>query len=558
VSPCGRVLKPGEPLQKEDVTEMLGGPGFSEMKPEYFPVDTNRVERLLGPRDGELSSFLVMADVQIDDRGCRFSPWLTRSVDKGLKIETTVRGFIQDQADEFYFGFILKAMRLALDMNTNIDFVMNLGDAMQVGRASELAAFDEMVGKFLIAGQSSGWEACWTGTWLQTPIPLADGREASWLNLIGNHDLFILGNFSRKFPVSVPGDAVTSPYNLEPLLWRTPPFTNVCRGDRTNAFGNGTQARGYYSVDRPLPDGKKVRVIVLNTSESTLPDTLIPKLQRRALYPSLSGAQFDWLRSTLADAQADESVGLVLVFGHYPLMEVTVNRTGKRSDRNATYGQVAKLLGEFPKVNSYFCGHLHSGGPPIQHRFGNHVVVEHIVPSLQEFPKCFGLASVRKIPVSGEYAVGISYYNLEDLMDLDSMPRIEVREDTSPYDQQTRLLNWLKELNHTTTNTVERVRLLAACCYLSSIYDVQHDLRKDISLCINPKLASLLRADYSASQAFWLQLKSDPSWHKVQVALEAPQLALPVVEITADSPHALPLSSVRAERTPTRAPQRPY
>ncbi len=46
---------------------------------------------------------------------------------------------------------------------TNICFVVDLGDALQVGRKPELAAFNEMIGKFLIAGNATRWENYWGG-----------------------------------------------------------------------------------------------------------------------------------------------------------------------------------------------------------------------------------------------------------------------------------------------------------------------------------------------------------------------------------------------------------
>lgn len=519
VGESGRVLQPGEPVPKGGVTTMLGGRGFN-MDPSYFVLDTNKVAPLFAPSPEALVSFIVIADPQIDDRGMRFSPAVTQFIDKRAKIETTVRGIYQDHADVFYLGFVLKAIRLGLVVNTNIAMVVHLGDAMQVGRKSELAAFNEMMGKFLIAGRSSCWEESWSGTWLKTPILLPDRRECWWFNLIGNHDVRVLGNFPRNLPIRVPGGAIGSPAELQAALEQTPPFDAACRPDRRPVLGVGTAEHGYYWIDRQLPDGRLARLVMLNTSEGTLLDPLIPKLYRGALYPSLSGEQFDWLRHTLDSAQTNESVGLVLVFGHYPLMEVTVNRTVKRPDRDRTYEEVNKLLGEFSKVNAYFCGHLHSGGPPKEHRFNDHTFVEYICPSLQEYPKSFGLASVCKDPLSGKYSTRVKYHNLEDVLDLASLPPVEVGEESPPYDQQTRLADWLVALDNSTTNMVERVQLLADYCYRSSIYDLQRDLRTDISLCFNPKLRGKLLQEYSGCQEFWLQLKREPYWPMIQMALE--------------------------------------
>ncbi len=533
--PSGRELQPGAPLQKDHVTKLLGGPGASGLDPEYFLLDTNIMAGLFAPDGKELFSFFFLADTQIDDRALRFGPGLTQIVDKKFKIETTVRGFYQDHADVYYLGFVLKAIRLGLVMHTNIGFVAHLGDAMHVGRKPEVAAFNEMIGKFLVAGQAPGWEACWGGTWLKTPILLPDGRECWWFNVLGNHDVLRLGTFSGGLPIRVPGGAISSRQQLQAALEQTPPFNAASCPNRARVLGDGTAGSGYYWMDRQLPDGRMVRLVMLNTSERTILDPLIPTLQRGASYPSLSGEQFDWLRNTLALAQTNDSVGLVLVFGHYPLMEITVNRTGKRSDRDRTYGAIKDLLGEFPKVNAYFCGHLHSGSPPKEHRFSTHTVVEYISPPLLEFPKSFGLASVRQDPVTGKYSTNVRYYNLEDLMDLNALPPVEVGEESPPEDQQTRLADWLVTLDESTTNTVQRFQLLAKYAYRSAQYDRHRDLRTDTSLCFHPKFKRQLLQEYTGAQEFLLQLKRDQFWPSIQFTLETRPPSMPVAQHISDS-----------------------
>jgi hypothetical protein len=516
----GRELRPGDFLTKADITRVLGDLDPKGLDPQDFLVDTNAVARIFAPKRSDLFSFVIIADPQIEDRSFRFSPRLTRFLDKPVKIETTVRGFIQDHADVFYFGFVLKAIRLGLEMNPNLDLVVDVGDVMHVGRKPELAAFNEMIGKFLIAGCAAGWENNWVGTWLDTPIMLPDGRECRWLNMIGNHDVLLLGNFCGNPFIWVPGGAITSLGKLYHTLEVTAPFNSTCRSRCGPVRGQGTACNGYYRVDRRMADGRLVRLVVLNTSESVILDPLIPKLQRGACYPSLSGEQFDWLRNTLAEAQTNDSIGLVLVFGHYPLLQVTVNRTGKRPDRDRSYGEVSSLLGEFPKVNAYFCGHLHSGSPPKERRCGNHMFVEYICPSLQEFPKSFEVASVGKNPISGEYTTIVKYYNLEDLMDLTSLPSLEPETKSGCEVQQKRLVEWLVGLHASTTNRVQRIQLLAKCCYLSAIDDVQNDRRTDIGICFNPKHARRLMEEYRGGQELWLQIKYYPYWPEVRRTLE--------------------------------------
>jgi hypothetical protein len=99
------------------------------MNPNDFLVDSNTVARLLAPYNQELSSFILVADIQIDERSVRFSPRVTHFLDKDMKIEQPVRGFMQDHADAFYFGYVLKAIRLGLEIRTKINFLLDLGDA---------------------------------------------------------------------------------------------------------------------------------------------------------------------------------------------------------------------------------------------------------------------------------------------------------------------------------------------------------------------------------------------------------------------------------------------
>ena len=167
--PTGRRLRSGEFLSKDLISEMLADLGSGSLDPNDFLVDTDTPAHVFGTNGDELLTFVVLPDTQIEDRSLRFGPELTRLLDKKIEIETTVRGFYQDHADIFYLGFLLKSIRLGLAMNTNIAMVVHLGDAMQLGSKAELAAFNEMVGKFLIAGYSPSWQDRWSGTWLETP-----------------------------------------------------------------------------------------------------------------------------------------------------------------------------------------------------------------------------------------------------------------------------------------------------------------------------------------------------------------------------------------------------
>ncbi len=540
----GHYLTNGEIIPKITALEMLAGLGpTNRLDPGQFTVDMEAVRRVFAQRGDALFTCVLIADIQIDDRGLDFGSSLTPTIDK--KVETTVRNIYQDWADGIYLGFILKNIRLGMESNTNISCVINVGDMVHKGTKAELGLFNELVGKFLVAGHAEEWEQSWTGTWLQTTIYFVNREEALLLNLIGNHDYYIFGTFPRNFPIRVPGGGIIGSNGLNEALVGLPPFATASGGQRENCLGEGPAARGYYSVERPMSDGKKAMLIMLNTSEATIPESLIPGLGNVAADPSLSTEQYRWLCNTLSTAQADPAVGVVLVFGHYPLMQITINGTGSRTDRDATFGRVEQLLGGHSKVAAYFCGHLHSGGPPIAHRFGDHTFMEYICPSLQEFPKCFGLASVSKDPLTHQYRAKVEYFNLEDLMDFDALPDVDVADDLPPRDQQTRFVNWLAELNRSTTNVEERLQVLAKYCYHGAILDIKRDRREDISGCFDPKFKRALMARYNAVQEYWVRLRREPNWADTRLELEGAALSIPVSQVRP--------SAVKAQALPRKA-----
>ncbi len=508
----GHTLKPGDELDKPSISTFLEGDGAGELDPNKFRLNPDMLERVFSRGNSNLFSFVIIADIQLADGSLGFGPYMTHVLDKTMGIETTVRGFYEDHADIFYLGFVLKAIRAGLERNTNFCGVIQLGDTMQFGLESELATFNSMIGRFLLTGDGADWSEAWSGTWLRTPIALPDGRKSWWCGAIGNHDVYLMGNFVHNFPVRIPGGGANGWEGFISMLQKTPPFQSCSRTRERNPLGTDTEVQGYYWFDQAMPDGRKCRMIVLNTSEATILDPLIPKLERGAMYPSVSGRQFDWLDNVLGSAQQDQSIAAALVFGHYPLMEITVNDTGSRSRRNNSFGSVHELLGAYSKVKAYYCGHLHSGAPPIEHWFGQHKLVEYICPSVQEFPKCFGIASLCKDPVSGEYTPSVNYYNLEDLMDLHSLPAVDVSEDVPPHDQQRRFEDWLTRLDRMSLTNERRIQLLAKYCYESSIYDIEHDVRTDISLCFNPQLSPELLEEYRSAQDCWLRLKTRPVW----------------------------------------------
>jgi 3',5'-cyclic AMP phosphodiesterase CpdA len=522
-------LIPGEAVFKQGSTCLLLGPSRFELDPDVFELDLERIDAIFRNERVEDYQFVLLSDIQIRDRAVDLGPWLSGFIDKNpiKPIEVTLLNFYQDYADVFYAGYILKAIRLGLERNSSIDFVAHLGDAVQVGLKSEVHAYSELVGKFLLNGRLRDWQDAWKPGWLTPVVLLEKGRTRPFFNLLGNHDVLIMGNFNEHGPINPegPGRGNTCIHSLDSLKealqgFAGPPASGGSTTLRPQVFGTPELDNGYYASNRMLPNGKTVRLIMLHTNERNLLDPLIPGFQAGALYPSLSSNQFCWLASQLDDAEADPSVEVVLVFGHNELAEITVNRANDRSMRDESIGEVPALLGRHRKVKAYFSGHLHSGSRPVAWSFEEHSFTEHLQPAIQEYPKCWGMVRLRRDPATGEYSVRVKYYNLEDLMDLSDTASMDVRDD-GPETTQERFLEWVRTLDRAAPRIQDRVRLLAAACYRGSIYDLQHDLREDISLAFHPSFRAALLAKYESANTSWLAMKQDGrTWQDHRKLLE--------------------------------------
>ncbi|MBN1346879.1 MAG: metallophosphoesterase [Phycisphaerae bacterium] len=451
--------------------------------------------------------FVHITDVQIRDRTVGLSP-LLRRLAKGYT-DTVEGSYYGDHADVFYFAHVLTAIRKGAEAGY-FDAVVNGGDNVHLGMRSELRAYNYFMTTFLTGEPAP--EDSWLDADFRLPSLERLPAPPAYMNMLGNHDRFIMGVFTRRFvalhwnETDVPTEIVDG--------W-LPKLNELVRQTWTgrNDLGIPQDALrlslgGYFAEDRPWPGVGKVRMIVLNTQETNLLQRISEKA---ALFPSISHEQFEWLDATLDEAQADDQIKAILVFGHNHLAEILVNRfpapegektpilkIGRyRASRDDTFLDAADLLGRHSKVVAYLCGHVHSGSPKIMwsendpairdalsrandrvrrkyealrerekaaeaaeaFTYANpepkrilHPFAEFINLSIQEYPKSFLVLALEHHPPEGaspeRVRLRARYYNLNDILPPTGAALLD-NEVTLPANrnERTALLSWRRKLN---------------------------------------------------------------------------------------------------------------
>jgi len=555
------------------------------VKPEDFAPD--EVTRAAGPLRFEREQlkpvpgayrFVHMADIQVRDRCVGLSQML-RQIAK-LRTDSVEKSFYCDHGDVFYLAYILGAVRKGVDAGY-FDAVVHGGDAVQLGIRSEIHAFDYFMENFLLGPSREN------DCWLHGTMDVAgqDVREKSpvYLNTIGNHDRFFMGCFTRHF-LMIRWRETDSP--VETLDGTIQQLDKFVRDYSNEPNGLGIppailrQSRGgYYDYDRAWPGVGKVRLVMLNTNEANILDTLSEKA---ALYPALSSEQFAWLGARLEDAEKDPDIKAVLVFGHNQLGELLVNRylprAGEKTpfwrvgrDRAAeddTFLEVATLIGNHPKVVGYICGHLHSGSPRVRwaedvpairaaldrandraekmraefdrrrkekpllsdfddprptKRAIKRPFCEIINPSVQEYPKSYmvvTLTTEKATDGSGNVTLDAQYYNLNDLIPPTGAALFD--KDVPLVvkgDDRAAILRWHKRLNELSAGRADarqyRSHLVAEYAMAGQYQDL-HARESDSAPLYNESVRSDLVAIYRLADEFMPLLKNYEAQHVPQ------------------------------------------
>ncbi len=487
--------------RKGDATRAISG---GSLDPAEVTFNSQNLEQVFRAPEPGAFSLAFFTDAGLVDRTIGLGDCVEHFIEKNpfFWSEDIRRGFIQDYTDALYMACLLKAFRSAAERGL-IQAVVNGGDSVQIGVRPEFETHVELVGKYLIAGHSEAWEKEWQGTWWQTPLAGTAEHKATFYQVIGNHEVLFLGTFNRSGAIRVPSDAVRDASSFSRLVGALAPWRERTEAGNTNAaLGEGTFRRGYYCIPHAMPDGKRVLLVVLNTSQGTVCDFQNSTPNDVFFHSSMSSDQLEWLTSTLASAEQNTKIGAVLVFGHHPLAEVAV-RTGHR--RPVVLGELPRRLARFAKVKAYFCGHLHSGCSPLTHG-GPHPVTEYVVPSLMAFPKSFALIRLSPLPGPSGYRLTVQHHNLTELMEFRPQMEWEAQQ-LGHGGNQRRFEAYLARLSRITCSRAERVQQAAVDCYLDAARDLGRHRSRRFPECFPKEAAAELSFTYRQMQPVWELLK---------------------------------------------------
>jgi len=425
----------------EATMELAGGgesldPADFEISREFFSEENGAgpiMEKLFPTAEpshgGFAYSFIHVSDIQVRDRTRPPMQKILGATD--ASVETSENNFYQDHADLFYLGYALRAIRASV-VGGPAEFAIHTGDAMHIGRLNELFAYNRMVEDFALR-EGPGADGGFEKSWMAAPIS-KDGVEISaFFNLIGNHDVFWLGNLRsprmmrNNLPtwVSMSHDLETSLTNynrlrsqvkdLDRAMGRSGPLElnpAAISAGPIEVHEPPDDARAYFHFDLAIPghpQNKLARMIVLNTNEPA-----VAKITG-AYAGAMTSRQEAWLIGLLDEADGRGDIDHVLVFGHQRLKDVGIARPGGTKVREV--GRLKDLLIERPKVIAYLRGHWHKGEVVEwdKDESGAARLVEFGAPALMEYPKSISYVTVKSAG-AGRWELSARHPNLEDLI----------------------------------------------------------------------------------------------------------------------------------------------
>lgn len=338
-----------------------------------------------------LFSFIHVSDIQLRDSnivyfGKKRSKYLDRikiPFVHGEPFGAMERGKLDTRDEEPYIALI-GAINQAKHRPS---FVLHTGDAIDAGTMGEMISF----------------------------IALSNFLEIPWFNVIGNHDIFIMGNLTqdrlRIINPRGPGVLVVQSRDLFikfhgwndinmhfPIELRrhipTQGFSYRHGFDRTNRDtklnSNNQTGTPHYSI-LLYPSNPKIRLLGIDTnlSDDMILKGVIDGRLRIGYEGLLRKDEFEWLDKELKEARLNKE--FVIMAGHHPLS----NEKGKKILKVAIAGISKSFLLDYlkdqPHVLAYFGGHTHKPYINVHGTFA-----EVIAPSLHEFPQTALLVTLLK------------------------------------------------------------------------------------------------------------------------------------------------------------------
>jgi hypothetical protein len=340
---------------------------------------TTQFKLILPPEDSRAKywqpvlSFVQISDVQLRDHAIRYKDRLVSKISQRLFFHGTEREEDADLHAEYPFITLAGAIR---DSATKPAFLIHTGDSAEVPTIGELYRF----------------------------IGVANLLDIPWLNVVGNHDILLFGNFNQRGYTIKGGTPDVIPITGRDAYVKAHNDWDLARSASTNLFGpHAITARGlapvpplkahgfddksgvaWYSVR--LATDPPLRLIALDTIPSdeyigTFGSAQVPGVGAESHLPEV---EVDWLKRELGEASAAGEA--VLVFGHHPMTFANKDRILVQPSSASAPISLRDELGRYPNVLGYFGGHTHAADVAARITASGKNLVEVTAPSMREFP----------------------------------------------------------------------------------------------------------------------------------------------------------------------------